>query len=367
MSAASRAGRGRWSTVTRDVRMRWGRSVTRIVNLMCQETERHRPTPSYRRPIRRRAELAVLRECRAEFSTQGRIRGVPRLADAPDDLAHGRLDALVAVYSRTTGSSRWLGPSRSVADRRLPRASTGIGRGTRAYRRKIRCAGRRRRRDVLLRPNAELDARRRDIDLLRTQPRPTLRDRGRGSSHSSRTTRSSSGADSGRPRSWRLDVNPMDARLPASVRPTARTPDLATQACVHRRSRPNRRPGRRSAVRRATRRVTLVRAARRVGPHRPPPPPRSAESPERTHHERRRHPNNFPKLHNAAWPGVVGKGEGSEPPIDLDTMLDLTAAAEVDGIKFDGVRPLPLRCRTSTSTRPTTSSRRWPTRRRRAG
>ena len=49
------------------------------------------------------------------------------------------------------------------------------------------------------------------------------------------------------------------------------------------------------------------------------------------------HPNNAPKLHNAAWPGVVGKGEGAEPAIDLDTMLDLTAAAEVDGIKFDGV------------------------------
>ena len=48
------------------------------------------------------------------------------------------------------------------------------------------------------------------------------------------------------------------------------------------------------------------------------------------------HPNNFPKLHNAAWPGVVGKGDGAEPPIDLDTMLDLTAAAEVDGLKFDG-------------------------------
>jgi len=49
------------------------------------------------------------------------------------------------------------------------------------------------------------------------------------------------------------------------------------------------------------------------------------------------HSNNFPKLHNAAWPGVVGKGPGSEPPIPLDTMLDLTAAAEVDGVKFDGV------------------------------
>jgi sugar phosphate isomerase/epimerase len=50
------------------------------------------------------------------------------------------------------------------------------------------------------------------------------------------------------------------------------------------------------------------------------------------------HPNNSPKLHNAAWPGVVGKGSpGAEPFIDLDTMLDLTAKAQVDGIKFDGV------------------------------
>jgi sugar phosphate isomerase/epimerase len=50
-----------------------------------------------------------------------------------------------------------------------------------------------------------------------------------------------------------------------------------------------------------------------------------------------KHLNQFPKLHNAAWPGVVGKGPDSEPPIELDTMLDLTAAAEVDGVKFDGV------------------------------
>jgi len=49
------------------------------------------------------------------------------------------------------------------------------------------------------------------------------------------------------------------------------------------------------------------------------------------------HINNFPKLHNAAWPGLVGKGPDSEPPIDLDTMLDLTAAANVDGVRFDGV------------------------------
>ena len=47
--------------------------------------------------------------------------------------------------------------------------------------------------------------------------------------------------------------------------------------------------------------------------------------------------NNYPKLHNATWPGVVGKGERSEPCISLETMLDLTAAAEVDGVKFDGV------------------------------
>ncbi|MDW8309785.1 MAG: TIM barrel protein [Verrucomicrobiales bacterium] len=49
-------------------------------------------------------------------------------------------------------------------------------------------------------------------------------------------------------------------------------------------------------------------------------------------------PNNFPKLHNAMWPGLVGKGSpGAEPCIDLDTMLDLTAKAEVNGVRFDGV------------------------------
>ncbi len=37
------------------------------------------------------------------------------------------------------------------------------------------------------------------------------------------------------------------------------------------------------------------------------------------------------------WPGLVGKGPDSEPPIDLETMLDLTAAAEVNGTRFDGV------------------------------
>ncbi len=48
--------------------------------------------------------------------------------------------------------------------------------------------------------------------------------------------------------------------------------------------------------------------------------------------------NNFPKLHNAAWPGVVGKGgEGADPIIELDEILDLTANAEVDGVHFDGI------------------------------
>ena len=43
-------------------------------------------------------------------------------------------------------------------------------------------------------------------------------------------------------------------------------------------------------------------------------------------------PNNYPKLHNAMWPGLVGKGSpGAEPSIDLDTMLDLTAAETVLG------------------------------------
>ncbi len=46
--------------------------------------------------------------------------------------------------------------------------------------------------------------------------------------------------------------------------------------------------------------------------------------------------NVYPKLHNAMWPGLVGKGD-EEPPIDLDKMLEMTQAAEVDGVKFDGV------------------------------
>lgn len=46
---------------------------------------------------------------------------------------------------------------------------------------------------------------------------------------------------------------------------------------------------------------------------------------------------NHPKLHNATWPGIVGKGPDSEPVISLEQMLEFTAAAEVNGVKFDGV------------------------------
>ena len=49
--------------------------------------------------------------------------------------------------------------------------------------------------------------------------------------------------------------------------------------------------------------------------------------------------NQSPKLHNAMWPGLVGKGTdpGQEPPITLERMLELTAAASVNGQKFDGI------------------------------
>ncbi len=44
------------------------------------------------------------------------------------------------------------------------------------------------------------------------------------------------------------------------------------------------------------------------------------------------------KLHNAMWPGIVGKEDGSDQPtISLDKMLDLTGEASVNGQKYDGV------------------------------
>ena len=49
-------------------------------------------------------------------------------------------------------------------------------------------------------------------------------------------------------------------------------------------------------------------------------------------------PHTYPKLHNAMWPGLVGKEPGTDhPPISLDRMLELTAKAEVNGQKYDGV------------------------------
>ena len=48
--------------------------------------------------------------------------------------------------------------------------------------------------------------------------------------------------------------------------------------------------------------------------------------------------NSLPKLHNAMWPGLVGKGSAdAEPFISLDRMLELTSQASVNGQKFDGV------------------------------
>lgn len=44
------------------------------------------------------------------------------------------------------------------------------------------------------------------------------------------------------------------------------------------------------------------------------------------------------QLHNAMWPGIVGKGEGAdEPTISLDQMLDLTEQTRVNGHGFDDI------------------------------
>lgn len=44
------------------------------------------------------------------------------------------------------------------------------------------------------------------------------------------------------------------------------------------------------------------------------------------------------KLHNAMWPGLVGKEAGTDqPPILLDRMLELTLGAKVGDGRFDGV------------------------------
>src|SRR6188508_1792554 len=75
----------------------------------------------------------------------------------------------------------------------------------------------------------------------------------------------------------------------------------------------------------------------------------------------------LPKLHNAMWPGLVGKGDGpdQEPPISLEKMLDLTAAANVNGQKFEGIdyflflpTPIPRRATMSSRRSPTLSQAR---------
>lgn len=43
------------------------------------------------------------------------------------------------------------------------------------------------------------------------------------------------------------------------------------------------------------------------------------------------------QLHNSMWPGIVGKGPGSEPIISLDEMIALTQNASVNDSGFDGI------------------------------
>lgn len=44
------------------------------------------------------------------------------------------------------------------------------------------------------------------------------------------------------------------------------------------------------------------------------------------------------KVHNAMWPGLVGKEEDTDhPPISLERMLELTTNSEVNGQKYDGI------------------------------
>src|SRR4051794_16368131 len=44
-----------------------------------------------------------------------------------------------------------------------------------------------------------------------------------------------------------------------------------------------------------------------------------------------------PVANTGMGPGLVGRGPDSEPPIDLDRMIEMTAAADVDGVHFDGI------------------------------
>ena len=71
--------------------------------------------------------------------------------------------------------------------------------------------------------------------------------------------------------------------------------------------------------------------------------------------------NQYPKLHNAMWPGLVGKEPGTDhPPISLEHMLEMTAKAEV---MDRGLMALTysFSTRTPTLTPAMTISRRWQT------
>ena len=69
------------------------------------------------------------------------------------------------------------------------------------------------------------------------------------------------------------------------------------------------------------------------------------------------------KLHNAMWPGLVGKASqgGDEPDIELDAMLDLTANARAGENRFDGIT-CSCSIRTSARTSMTMASTSSPTR-----
>ena len=48
--------------------------------------------------------------------------------------------------------------------------------------------------------------------------------------------------------------------------------------------------------------------------------------------------NNFPKLHNAMWPGLVGKGPDSEPPKSISTRCLISPRPRMwNGQRFEGV------------------------------
>ena len=78
-------------------------------------------------------------------------------------------------------------------------------------------------------------------------------------------------------------------------------------------------------------------------------------------------PNNFPKLHNAAWPGVVGKGDGTRAADRPrhDARSDGRGRSRRRQVRRR--RSVPVRSARQTSTPPTTSSKQLADKVRRAG